>query len=161
MARHRDTKRNRQSRNVLRHRRRIAGLGAATGMFVAAAVAPLATTPAAGADLVNPVVNTVSGLAVFDPPTGTGGGDSTDPTTPGMAGGGGKVEPAAMAATAAMAVTAAAEGQAGRRAPAARAVPAARPAPVVSQANPANRATPASLANRAESGPASPRRSLP
>ncbi len=88
MARHRDTKRNRQSRNVLRHRRRIAGLGAATVMFVAAAVAPLATTPAAGADLVNPVVNTVSGLAVFDPPTGTGGGDSTDPTTPGMAGGG-------------------------------------------------------------------------
>jgi hypothetical protein len=90
MARHRDTKRNRQSRNVLRHRRRIAGLGAATGMFVAAAVAPLATTPAAGADLVNPVVNTVSSLAVFDPPTGTGGGDSTDPTTPGMAGGGGQ-----------------------------------------------------------------------
>jgi hypothetical protein len=74
MDRHRGTKRNRQSRNVLRHRRRMAGLGAATGMFVAAAVTPLATAPAAGADLVNPVVNTVSGPALFDPPGGDGGG---------------------------------------------------------------------------------------
>jgi hypothetical protein len=87
MARHRDTKRNRQLRNVLRHRRRMAGLGAATGMFLAAAVTPLATAPAASADLVNPVVNTVSGPALFDPPAGTGG-DSTAPTTPGGGQGG-------------------------------------------------------------------------
>ena len=73
MARHRGSKRNRQSRNVLRHRRGIAGLGAAAGMFLAAAVTPLATAPAAGADSVNPVVNTISGPALFDPPGGNGG----------------------------------------------------------------------------------------
>jgi hypothetical protein len=68
------TKRNRQSHNVRTHRRRMAGLGAATGLFLAAAVTPLATAPVAGADLAHPVVNTVSGPALFDPPGGDGGG---------------------------------------------------------------------------------------
>jgi len=40
MARHLDTKRNRQSRNVRTYRRRMAGLGAVTGMFLAAVVTP-------------------------------------------------------------------------------------------------------------------------
>jgi hypothetical protein len=89
LARHRGSKRNRQSRNVLRHRRGIAGLGAAAGMFLAAAVTPLATAPAAGADSVNPVVNTISGPALFDPPGGDGGGGQGGAGGHGGAGGNG------------------------------------------------------------------------
>ncbi|MGB9249888.1 MAG: hypothetical protein WCC28_08990, partial [Mycobacterium sp.] len=85
MTRYRDTKRNRQSHNVLRHRSRIAGFGAATGMLIAAAVTPLATAPAAGADL----VNTVSRPALFDPPGGNGDGGQGGAGGRGGAGGNG------------------------------------------------------------------------
>lgn len=85
MTRHRDTKRNCQPHNVLRHRSRNAGFGAATGMFIAAAVTPLATAPAAGADL----VNTVSRPALFDPPGGNGDGGQGGAGGHGGAGGNG------------------------------------------------------------------------
>jgi hypothetical protein len=72
MASYRGTKRNRQSRNVLRHRRRAAGLGAVAGMFLAAAVIPLAGTPVASGDVIDHI-STVGGAAHFDPPGGQGG----------------------------------------------------------------------------------------
>src|ERR1700759_3009847 len=64
--------RNRQSRNVLRRPRHVAGLGAAAGMVLAAAVIPLATTPVAGSDIINHI-STLGAPAHFDPPGGNDG----------------------------------------------------------------------------------------
>jgi hypothetical protein len=64
--------RNRQSRNVLRRHHHMAGLGAAAGMFLAAAVIPLATTPVASGDMIDHI-NTVGRPAHVDPPGGNGG----------------------------------------------------------------------------------------
>ena len=66
--------RNRQSHNVLRRHRHMAGLGAAAGMFLAAAVIPLATTPVASGDMIDHI-SMVGGPAHFDPP----GGDERRP----------------------------------------------------------------------------------
>jgi hypothetical protein len=66
-------KRNHQSHNRLRHLRHVTGLGAVAGTFLAAAVIPLATGPAAHADVVNPTAMTASGPAHSDPPGGNGG----------------------------------------------------------------------------------------
>src|ERR1700739_1190148 len=64
--------RNRQSRNVLRRHRHVAGLGAAAGMVLAAAVIPLAPTPVASSDMIDHI-STVGGPAHFDPPGGNDG----------------------------------------------------------------------------------------
>jgi len=64
--------RNRQSRNVLRGHHHMAGLGAAAGMFLAAAVIPLATTPVASGDMIDHI-STVGGPVHFDPPGGDDG----------------------------------------------------------------------------------------
>src|ERR1700751_593813 len=64
--------RNRQSRNVLGRHRHMAGLGAAAGMFLAAAVIPLASTPVASGDMIDHI-STVGGPAHFDPPGGSDG----------------------------------------------------------------------------------------
>ncbi len=125
-------------------RRRVAGLGAAAGMFLTAAVTPLATAPAASADLVNPVVNTVSAPAHFDPPGGGGGNGGQ-----GGAGGVKAGQGGATAATVATAATAGCPERAGHPAPAARAVPAGHPAPAANQGYRANPANPANLANPA------------
>ncbi|MFZ0718004.1 hypothetical protein, partial [Mycobacterium sp.] len=52
----------------------MAVLGAAGGIFLAAAASSLITATVASADLAHPAVNTVSGPAFFDPPGGDGGG---------------------------------------------------------------------------------------
>jgi hypothetical protein len=75
MAGQRFTKRNRGSvSGKLRRRRRVVGLSAATGTFLAAATTPLAPAPTANAE---PITNTVSGLVHFgpivDPAPGEGG----------------------------------------------------------------------------------------
>jgi hypothetical protein len=62
----------RRPRNVLRSRRHVAGLGAAAGIFLAAAVIPLAATPVASGNMTDHI-NTVGGPAHFDPPGGNGG----------------------------------------------------------------------------------------
>ena len=65
---------NRRSGGVKAYRH-VVGLGAAAGAFLAAAVTPLTTAPTANADIVDPVINTVGSLSVFEPrPAGDGAG---------------------------------------------------------------------------------------
>src|SRR6201987_1438432 len=64
--------RNRQSRNVLGPPGHMAGFGCAAGMFLAAGVIPLATTPVASGDMIDHI-STVGGPAHFDPPGGSDG----------------------------------------------------------------------------------------
>jgi hypothetical protein len=62
----RPSKRNRRSRtDKARRRRRVVGLGAAVGAFLAAATTPLANEPAAHADgfdlILEPIINSIAG----------------------------------------------------------------------------------------------------
>jgi hypothetical protein len=63
MAGQRATKRNRQSRNTRRGRRRVVGLGASAGAFVAFGLTPLTTAPTAHADefdaILDPILTTL------------------------------------------------------------------------------------------------------
>src|SRR5277367_1299856 len=65
---------NRRSGGVKAYRH-VVGLGAAAGAFLAAAVTPLTTAPTANAGIVDPAINTVGSLSVFEPrPGGDGAG---------------------------------------------------------------------------------------
>ena len=68
---------NRRSGGVKAYRH-VVGLGAAAGAFLVAAVTPLTAAPTANADIVGPVINTGSGLALFEP--GANGGDGGNGT---------------------------------------------------------------------------------
>jgi hypothetical protein len=47
-------------------RHHVVGVGTAAGIFLAAAMTPLATAPIANADADHPIISTVSGSALFD-----------------------------------------------------------------------------------------------
>jgi hypothetical protein len=67
---------NRRSGGVKAYRH-VVGLGAAAGAFLAAAVTPLTTAPTANAGIVDPVINTVGSLSVFEPRPGGDGAGAT------------------------------------------------------------------------------------
>ena len=66
MARHRDSKRSRRSLHARALRRRVAGLIASAGAFVAFGMTPLPAAPAAHADefdvIVDPIINALSSV---------------------------------------------------------------------------------------------------
>jgi hypothetical protein len=67
---------NRRSGGVKAYRH-VVGLSAAAGAFLAAAVIPLTTAPTANAGIVDPVINTVGSLSVFEPRPGGDGAGAT------------------------------------------------------------------------------------
>ncbi|MGB7870636.1 MAG: hypothetical protein WBM01_20615, partial [Mycobacterium sp.] len=82
----RSSKRNRRSRkDTARRRRRVAGLGAAAGAFLAAATTPLANAPAAHADgfdlILEPIINSIAGslTGLVDPLTSLDAVSGVDP----------------------------------------------------------------------------------
>ena len=85
MAGQHNNKRNQRSRNAKARRRRVLGAGTTAGAFLAFGMTPLATAPAAHADvfdvIIDPVINSILGsitsldaLAGIDPSSALGSG---------------------------------------------------------------------------------------
>jgi hypothetical protein len=81
----RPSKRNRRSCNGKAHRRRVIGPVAAAGAFLATAMPPLATAPAAHADgfdsIIDPIINSIASSlsGLIDPLAGFGAVPGVDP----------------------------------------------------------------------------------